>query len=187
MPWPNFYLLQAPTNTALDNPEWLKTIISIAPLLTFLAAFSNLLLAGYIFRFTKRKNDNDRNIRWFQELIYTPNKDIIFSYFNNLFNLKDRIPQVANLTDDERIDLIDIVKAERSKILAAFVDLIKPIASSVHQQIFTQIDQLTDNLTKVIDNDELKLNNEKTYQREISNRISACRNKVYEALFNYKG
>src|SRR5690242_8412249 len=104
MPWPNFYLLQVTKTTSPEIPEWIQYVIVFVPVFSFLAAFSNLMLAGYIFRFTRRKNDADRNIKWFQELIYTPHKQYLFSFFNNLYKMRDNIPRVADLDEDAKIN-----------------------------------------------------------------------------------
>ena len=190
MHWLNFYLLQANTQTTSSNtniPIWLIILISIAPLLTLCTAIANLFLASYVFRFTKHKNDADRNIKWFQELIYTPNKEAFFAFFRNLQEMKSKIPEQGDLQEEQRIEIMNLLKAERNKFMISFADLIAPIVPSVHKEIISTVDKLIDELTKAFDNDELKLNNPKTYQREIFNRITASRNKVLLSLFNYKG
>ena len=191
MPLHSFYLLQVKLTQAMptitDSNNWSSALVSIAPLMQLLVALSNLMLVIIVFRFTKRKNNSDRNIKWFQELIYTPNKDLIINYFNNLLDIKNKIPTDAEPNDDLKIELITIVKEERSKIFSGLVDTIKPIASNVHTEISNTIETLTDDLTKAIDNDELKLNNTKTQQRELTTRILIARGKVYNAFFKYQG
>ena len=188
MHWLKVFFIQAVNNPpALDKPEWLQYIIYIVPIFTFLAALANLLLANYVFRFARKKNDYDRNIKWFQELIFTPNKTAFFAYFENLHKIRDKIPPDVDPTNDERIAIMEFIKTERSVFLSSFVDLIKPVAPSVYSEILKSVDQLTDQLIKALDNDELRLSNHKTYTREVSNKINIHRTKIVAALFNYKG
>ena len=82
---------------------------------------------------------------------------------------------------------MQIIKDERSIILNSFVDLLSIISSRLHKDISTAIDTMTDELINTLDNDELKLDNPKTFNREISNRISQYRNRFIGSLYDYKG
>ncbi len=185
-----FTLLQDTTNTSVNckaGVNIIKGVVAIAPLLSFLASLANLYLVIYVFRFTRKKNDTDRNIKWFQELVYTPNKENITAYFTNLHQLKERIVNNPDLSEEDKIDLMEIIKEERNKFMIAFVDLVQPISKTVHAAIVKAVDNLTDELTNALDNDELKWNNPKTLQREFTSKINSYRNNVLTALFNYKG
>jgi len=185
-----FILLQDTTNTSANcnaGGDILKGVVAIAPLLSFLVSLANIYLVVYVFRFTKRKNDTDRNIKWFQELVYTPNKENITSYFAGLHQLKDRITKKPDLSEEDKIDLMEIIKEGRNQFMISFVDLVQPISKEVHVEIAGAVDNLTDELTKALDNDELKWSNPKTLQREFTSKINAYRNSILAALFNYKG
>ena len=158
-----------------------ESVSIFAPLL------ANLLLAIVVFKYTRHKNDNDVKLKWFQELVFIPNKEIIASYFKNLYNIKAQIPNGRDLTEDEKIKIMQIIKDERSIILNSFVDLLSIISSRLHKDISTAIDTMTDELINTLDNDELKLDNPKTFNREISNRISQYRNRFIGSLYDYKG
>lgn len=181
------YLLQI---SACAKPEvngFVQKLTAFAPVLSFFAAIANVCLAIVVFRYTRRKNDNDVKIKWFQELIFTPNKEALFAFFINLHTLKEKIPADGVLTEDIRIEIMEFIKTERNKIVISFVDSIKLVSTPLHNQIKTAIDGLTDDLTKALDNDELKLENDKTYTREITNKIAAQKNIVISSLFNYRG
>lgn len=180
------HLLQTKIGSS-NFPEWVQWIIVLAPILSFAAALSNLLLALTAFRFSRRKNETDRNIKWFQELVYTPNKELIKSYFDALYSIKEKIPNNADLTEDESINLIDFVKEQRSLIMSGFVDVIKKIHPDTHTTISKAVDNLTDELSKSLSNDELKWNNPKTKQKEIIERVNRYRNTITVAFFSYKG
>lgn len=181
------YLIQTQADIKLTFPYWLQWIIAIAPILAFSAALTNLFLAIVVFKFTRGKNNSDRNIKWFQELIFSPNKMDLFAYFEALHLLKAKIPNNADLTEEQSIALIDYVKNEYQTIRIKFVDLIKPIDKTAYNSISQTLESLTDKLTEAIGNDELKWNNPKTIQKEVTQRIIEARNKVIVALFSYTG
>jgi hypothetical protein len=166
---------------------YLTPFISLAPVFTCLAALSNLGLAILVFKYTRRKNENDVRIKWFQELVYTPNKDSLISFFKNLYKIEGDVPKDRDLTNDEKIRIMQVIKKERADLMLSFVDLIKPIAPVMYQNILRSVDGLADELTKVFDNDELRLSNAKTYDREVTNKIKTFRNAIIIELFNYKG
>lgn len=189
MHWLDAYLIQADTIRPVlnaDKTQWLQFIIYLAPILTFLTSMANLRLAIFVFGFTKKKNDTDRRVKWFQELVYTPNKDNLQTYFSNLSTLKSKMA-TAELTGDEKVALMNFVKEEHAKFRSGFIDIIKLIAPTVHDSLLTALEQLTDELIKAIDNDELKLNNARTYDREIASQISACHSTIISTIFNYAG
>ncbi len=91
----HFSFTQAPQD---DAHPFLKFFGLLAPILSILASLASLYLAFVVFRYTRRKNDNDVKIKWFQELVYTPNKEIISTYFQNLYSLQDRVEIPPTLT-----------------------------------------------------------------------------------------
>jgi peptide chain release factor 1 len=66
---------------------------------------------------------------------------------------------------------------------------LKQLVDAYHEykSIILNIDTLTDELTNVISNDEFKLCNSKTYEREIHTRIQNSDKYVLNQIFNYRG
>lgn len=170
-----------------ESHSFLKLIGLIAPPLSVLASTASLFLAYKVYRYTRRKNDNDVKIKWFQELIYTPNKDKINGYFERLYQIQDKVVGLGLLTDQTKIDIMNILKLERQQIVSSFVDLIKPISNEIHNSVFKAIEELTDKLTNTFDNDNLNLSDAATYQSKVNSLISVARNEMIISLFNYKG
>lgn len=183
------YFIQSTSNALniSDLPSWLQWVVILAPILLFGAALCNLFIAAFLYRFTRKKNNSDRNIKWFQELVYTPNKEIISAFFKNLYEFKNLIPSNADLSEEESITLINKLKEFRQSFFYDFVDLIKFIDLPTHKNIKSSVDDLIDQISISLTNDELKWNNPKTTQKEITQKVSHYRNLIISALFNYKG
>lgn len=169
-----------------DAHPVLKLIGLIAPLLSVIASLSSLALAFIVYRYTRRKNDNDVKIKWFQELVYTPNKEIISTYFKNLFSLQNKVSAAA-LSDQDRIDIMNFIKSERHNLFNSFVDVVKPISSDTHSKISFAIEDLTDKLINAFDDDTLNMQNPQVFAHSVTTPISQTRNSLIVALFNYKG
>lgn len=168
--------------------NFFDSIAPFAPVLSSFSALVSLFLAYKVFKYTRQKNENDVKIKWFQELVYTPNKDLIFDYFKNLNLLQEKIKAAGGpLSEAQKIDLMEYTKAQSYILINSFVDMIRIIAPHLHQPINKAIEELTDQLINAFDNDELKLENPKTYQREIGTPIAQAKNQVIRCLFNYGG
>ena len=84
-------------------------------------------------------------------------------------------------------ELINKIKNEQTILRKSFLDIIQDITPELHKKIILNIDTLTDELTNVISNDEFKLCNSKTYEREIHTRIQNSDKYVLNQIFNYRG
>jgi hypothetical protein len=158
-----------------------------APLITTVASLANLGLAIVVFKFARAKHNKDRNIKWFQELVYSPNKEILSDYFLSLLKLKNGFIGGEPISEDGKIASIDLVKKEGEKLLIGFVNMIGLIAPPLYKDLREKVEGLTDKLTTVIDNDELKLEHPNVYEREITNRIAETKNSIYSSIFKYEG
>jgi hypothetical protein len=186
MHWPNCLLQIATSN--LETPSTIWTSLSaLAPLFSVLTAVANLSLAIYVFSYTRKKNNADTNIKWFLELVYTPNKEAFTAYFTNLKTLNAMIPANGQWTEDLKIDVMNFVKAEAKKFQQDFVDILEIVAPATHKKVNEAVERITDLLVKAFDNDELKLENPKTYTREIGSPIMTAKGNIINALFEYKG
>ena len=182
-------LLQVTNPVALvkDKTSFWTKIVSLAPLFSALAAVSNLLLAIFVFGYTRRKNTTDVKIKWFLELIYTPNKEAFADYFKNLNTLKEQIPANGQWTEQEKIDVMGFVKSLGNKFTLEFVDMLAIVTPTIYKEVSSSVENLTDTLVKAIDNDELKLENHKTYAKQIHTPILKAKGDIISAIFKYKG
>ncbi len=192
MPLLNFFLSINPhiTINLSAQPEeahpFLKFLTLIAPILSVLASMASLYLAVRVFKYTQQKNVNDVKIKWFQELVYTPNRERINSYFDNLYNLNKNFKSQP-LSSDERIELMNLVKEEQQHLLLSFVDLLQPISGVLYTKVTTAIETLTDQLVNVLDDDNLDFYDASTYALKVTANVSKAREVVVVALFNYQG
>ena len=78
-------------------------------------------------------------------------------------------------------------KKEQSILRKSFLDLVQHINSELHSELSQNVDNLTDKLTDVISNDEFKLKNESTFNREIKSKIEYSYSEFLSKIFNYCG
>jgi len=125
-------------------------------------------------------------LQWFKELIIQPKLNDINIFYQNLHSLKEKISE-SDLTEKQKIELINFIKEEQKKLKTSFVDLLQSITPTIHQKIYFNLDKLTDCLTIAISNDELKLNNIKTFEKEIELPIKVSHNYILTVLYNFQG
>ncbi len=154
-------------------------------------------LAFYVFVYQKNKDKKDRakadlyakkaiKLQWFKDIIIEPKVQYLFKFYENVSGIKQKIKN-TDLSEDEKVEIIQFIKEEQSHLRKSFLDLVRCIDSNLFDSIFDNIDLLTDALTIAISNDELKLNNDKTYEREINSKIQSSYAKVMEMIFSYEG
>lgn len=165
------------TNFTLDNLEKISNII---------IAILTLVLAYYVFVFQKRKDKSDRKVQWFKDLIIEPKLKEVGNFYDGISKLKSEI-KTNEIDEDEKIRIIGNVKKGASDFRKHFLATLQHIAPSLHKNIQDNIDKLTDDLTNAISNDELKLCNEKTYEREIAEKIQNSHSFVLKEIFEYNG
>lgn len=161
----------------LDNLEKVANII---------IAILTLVLAFYVFVYQKKKDKRDRKVQWFKDLVIQPKLKDVYRFYNGISTLKSEIKS-NDLDDDEKIRIISEVKKKASDFRKTFLATIQPLTPVLHKSIQDNIDELTDDLTTAISNDELKLCNEITYEREIGMKIYNSHSFVLKQIFEYNG
>lgn len=175
------------------NSDSLATLADIAQVII---AIANLGLAFYVIIYQigrDKKTElqaakiNEQNIRlqWFRELVIQPNQKAIETFYFNLHSLTSKINS-NDLSEEEKLNLNAFVKNEASTLRKAFVDILHGIDSDLSHQVQNNIDTLVDTITEAIFNDELKLNNPDTYEKQIGSKISYSQNNLISIIFNYK-
>lgn len=165
------------TNFTLDNIEKISNII---------IALLTLILGYYVFIYQRHKDKIDRKSQWLKDLIIEPKLATVDEFYSNISKLKSKI-NTNELTDEEKINIINDIKFQSSNFRKNFLTYLQFLAPALYEKLQINIDILTDELTDVISNDELKLCNEKTFEREITNRISNSQSYILQQLFEYQG
>ena len=119
-------------------------------------------------------------------MIIVPKLDEIEIFYNGISNLKLEI-KTNDLNEIEKIRIINKVKKFASEFRKNFIASLQHLAPLLFTNIQENIDKLTDDLTNAITNDELKLCNEKTYNREIYAKIQSSYSSVLKQIFEYQG
>ena len=158
-----------------------------APILSAHAAIANLGLAFIIYRYTQRKNLTDTRIKWFLELVYTPNREDLWRFFDQMHKLQEIVPANGQWTDKMKIDAVAFIKAEEKNLRKALLNVLETVAPSIYKEVDEAVVGLTDELSLAIGNDEHKLEHPKTYERLIYTPINSTKGTVVKALFKYSG
>lgn len=149
-------------------------------------AFLTLALAYYVFVYQKQQDAKNIRLQWFKELIMQPKLQSIYNFYDNIFGIKQYF-NCSDLSEEEKIIIIDFIKREQFNLRKSFVDILQLTAPLLHQEVQSNLDRLIDGLTTTIDNDELKLNNPNTYNREIEQKIEQSYNNLFASIFKHKG
>jgi hypothetical protein len=178
----------------IPETNWLSIIESIA---SIIIASLTLVLGWYVFVYQREKDNENKietqqlhrtniKLQWFKEIIIQPKLQLLFDFYESLQGLKSMLNK-SDLNEDEKIEIINFIKLEQSKLRKGFLDLIQHVDLELHKNMAINIDSLTDHLTNCVSNDEFKLNNIKTYEREINSKILTSYNDVLSKIFNYCG
>lgn len=160
-------------------------------------ASANLFLAAYLLLYQLRKDKktdsetarlNEQNIKlqWFKELVIQPNIPAINSFYSNLSTIKSLLT-TDDISISQKEQINDFIKNEMSTLRKVVVDVMLGIDKPFYDELLENIDELTDDLTNSIFNDDLKLNRESVYEKQIGSKISYSKNKLIAQLYNYKG
>jgi len=160
-------------------------------------AVANLFLAGYVLLYQIRKDkrteldaahSNEQNIKlqWIKELIVQPNIPFINHFYERLHSIKEKIT-TDNLTTEERETINNMIKQELSLFRKTFIDVLLQIDKAFAFQVLKNLDQLIDDITEAIFNDELKLSKLPVYEKHIGSKIAYSKNNLIALLYNYKG
>jgi len=173
------------------------SLSDIADLSQIIIAIANLFLAWYVLIYQIRKDEkmdnetarlNEQNIKlqWFKELIVQPNMNTIAVFYLNLHKIKSKINS-NELSIEDKEDINNFVKAELRKLRKSFVDVLQLVDKKFAEQLLYNLDELVDDITNSIFNDELKLKISSVYEKNIGSKISYSKNNLISQLYNYKG
>lgn len=180
----------------IEKSSWLN-LETLSNLSNIIIAFLTLILGFYVFVYQKNKDNKSdeeteinrrKNIKlqWFKEIIIQPKIDLVFKFYDHINSIKNKI-NGNDLNDEEKIEIINFIKKEQSELRKSFLDLVQHINNELHSELSLNVDKLTDNITDVISNDEFKLKNEVTYNREIKSKIEYSYSEFLSKIFNYCG
>jgi hypothetical protein len=173
------------------------SLSDIADIANIITASFNTVFAVYLFTYQFRKDKktelqtaelHEQNIKlqWFKELVVQPNLHRINTFYTNLESIKSRI-KTNDLTENDKQEINNFVKAELSVMRKDFVDVLLQVDRPFSDSILKNLDELVDDITQAIFNDELKLALPNVYEKYIGNKIAYSRNNLIAQIYNYKG
>lgn len=166
-----------------ESTDWLDNLDKISSIITSLISLG---LAYYVFVYQKDREEKTLKLQWFKELIIQPRLQHVFDYFEQFSVLQEKIKS-NDLSEEERFELITFVKKKQANFRKEFLDIVQNVNKNLFDTLLKGVDDLTDHLVEVISNDELKLRNERTFEREVKNKITETYNKFLSTLLNYSG
>ncbi len=192
-------------STYVTNNTTLTDVSSIANIVIAATSFG---LAYYVFVYQKNKDKKERDVRqkkekedkieasklqeqnirlqWFKELIIQPHLSLINEFYNQLHTLDAKIT-TTTLDEQQKIEIIDFVKGQQAILRKSFVDVLLGVNPLLYDEVITNLDTLTDNITNVIFNNGLNLTNKATFDKEIGTKITYSRNDLISKIYNFKG
>ena len=173
------------------------TLSNYSDLSQIIIALVNLGLAGYIFVYQRgrdskanlqssRLNEQNIKLQWFKELIIQPNYSCLIAFFSNLQSIRTMI-STDNMPDEEIIAINRFINDESAKFRVNFYDIMLKVNNDIYKSIKAEVESLVTTLTTVISDDEHKLTNSKTFEREILEPIIYAKNNIVSIVFNYTG
>jgi|GEM_PF-2284238 len=184
-----------------SDADW--SISDIASIANIFIAAVNISLVYYIFVYQRQKDLSSKveanqlheqaiHLQWFKDLIIQPHLVDINKFYQELHGLDSKINtyligSAISLPDAAKDELSKFIKLEQSKLRKTFVDVLLGVNRSLYQDVLNNIDQLIDDITNVIFDDNLNLFNKPTYDKEIGSKITYSRNDLISHIFNYKG
>ncbi len=180
------------TNTAPSS-----LISEISDIANIVIAIISLALAFYIFVYQRDKDSKDKRealnlqeqsirLQWFKELIIQPHLVEIETFYSHLHSIESRFTP-AGITDEQKIEVINFIKDERSKVRKTFGDILINVNPELYNHIKTNLDNLIDKITNIIFDDGLNLHHKPTFDKEIGSLISYSHNDLISKIYNYKG
>lgn len=164
----------------------LNTLDTLVKVANVIVGATTLLLGFYVFVYQRKKEKKDRKIQWLKDLIIEPRIELITNFFDEVSSIKNQIKS-NDLNEEEKIEVLNEVKKSASNFRKDFLMLIQPLTPNLFDEIQNSIDTLTDNITNAIGNDELKLCNDKTFNREIGDKIQKSYRFILQTIFEYDG
>ncbi|MBS0645575.1 MAG: hypothetical protein JSR97_03155 [Verrucomicrobia bacterium] len=165
------------------NPQ----IFLWAPTISAFVSFINLVFVALLFKFNRQKDRTDRKIKWFQELVYSPNKEVIKNFFEVLHRLQEKTKGNSVTDNDTRIALINEAKAARTTFLAEFVDMLGPLNEKLKRNISEEVENLIDDITKILDDDTIHdFTNISPPKTTISSRVRRSKVRIFNELFGFE-
>ena len=179
-----------------NAPGW--SISDLSSVATIIIAGVNVFLAYYIFVYKRTKDKADKiealtlqeqNIRlqWFKELVIQPHLADIYSFYAYLHRTENSFTATTPISEPEKIAIVDSIKEQQSKIRKSFVDVLRGVNPQIYNGVKNNLDKLIDDITTAIFNDNLKINDKATFDKEIGSLISYSRNDLISKIYNYKG
>lgn len=175
-----------------------QNIISdISDISNIVIALLTFVLAFYVFIYQKNNNTKSSKaveemrkktikIEWFKEIIVQPKINNVFTYYEKISSIKNRFTS-SDINEEELVEIINYLKKEQSILRKSFLDLIQNINTSLYVTLTENLDNLTGELSTTISNNELKLNNDITYEREINVKIRDSYSQFLSSIINYCG
>lgn len=190
-------ILDAIVKPVLGTSKEGLTLSDFSDIANVIIAIVNLVLACYIFFYQRSKDfkaDQEQakiysrtiKLQWFKELVVQPNMIKIENFYSKLHDFE--VPLSAkSIIDPVRYSISAQIKAEASQIRVSFVDTLSSVNPTLHLSVKRNVDQLIDDITNAIFDDNIDLSNKDVLDATIKNRIIYSRNDLIRQIFAYQG
>lgn len=172
--------------------------LTIVDCANIIIAAVSLLLAFYIFIYQRDKdkksdyktaklNEQNINLQWFKELIIQPHYDLVIETYRNLINYTIDFQSPGDTLYHEKINVyIGFLKDHLFHLRRNFIALFETVDPKLYTQAIAIIDEVIDNITNNILNQDVDLTVRDTYESIILKEIISSKNKMIKLIYTYK-
>ena len=167
-------------------PKDISIIEIIEKFSTITIALFTLVFSWYIFEHQSKKDKNDLKLDWFKLIIIETKFESFFDFFKKLSKTLDEL-KLDNLTLEKRSEINTKILDELSDLQLDFVSLLLSVDKLLYECVKTQFDDLVDGLTLKLSNDDLSLNENETFKKEISTHVADYKTQILKMFVDFKG
>jgi len=174
--------------TAPANPiSWLDTVCKIA---TVIIALANVALVIYIFIKNRERDvsykEKSRKLNLLKTLVLDYSMDNFYEFFENIVNETNKLKN-KDLDKNGKQIINDTLLLLGRDFEQKFIDLFLGINQKLHEQIKQKTDNLIDDFTESIFNENINIYTDDNFTNFVTNRIILSKTQIIKILFNYSG
>lgn len=174
-------------HTANNSFDWLDVAYKCA---IVVIAFSNFLVAVFVFRFKNSKEDKERvekhNVDLYKEIVLKPNAPAFFTFVKSLMSVCEDLLSNGQTIDQkksiqEKIDLLFV------DVRTDFIDLFSAFDEKLKDRVQNLFDEMQTHLTESIFDEGINLGHRPKYEEKIKDPISYFKTDIIKILISYTG
>jgi len=134
---------------------------------------------------SERTRQQTVRLEWYRDIL-KPQLEGIHQAFSQVAQLRSKI-NTSDLSELEKDRILVEYKKMIFEVRDKYFEPILFVHPPTYQKLKNELDNLADNITNAIVNDELKLSHDSVYEREVGSKIKECQQSIYHIIYGYNG